>query len=847
MVQSRTSNTPQEGAGTVNIRPLRCNKGLDNEGSSLQNLWQEIRYCARVLLKNPGFAAVCILTLALGIGANTAVFSVVNSMLFRPLPVNNPQQITMLAFRQKHGALNSNFSYPELRDIRASTARSFSDVFGYQLGLDGLSVNGRAERVVTSYVTGNFFSALGIQPVLGSFMRPGEGETSGTGPGIVLGYDYWQTRFQGATSIIGQKVLLNGHPTSVIGVAPKGFRGVFTLGNMQAYVPLGMAVTEGLPSDFLANRTFRNVTVFARLRPDQRLAQAQAQLNVVASRIAHDHPESDKDLTLEVFPELRSRPGPDSGSSVLIISALFLALSAVVLLLACVNVANILLVRATIRQREMAIRVALGAARKTLIRQLLTESLLLGFIGGAFGILLGFVASLSLSSVPLGTDLPLRLDFAFDWRVFGYAFGAALLAGLLVGVVPALRASKANVNEILQQGGRGSVGGHHRLRNALVSAQVAASLALLIIAGLFTRSLAEAQRISLGFDPHHVVNFDMDPSEIGYTEAQGQAFYRKVLENVRALPGVQSASLAANVPMGYINSADDVTIPGKETRHTISYDVITPGYFDTMGIKLLRGRAFTDADKPDATFTAVISQGMANELWHNQDPMGREFHMLGEPAHPLRIVGVVNNTKQTPRGRRTSFFYVPLAQHYTNNSFETLQVRTAGDPKTIVPEIERTLHVLAPDLPVFDVQTMTDALYTLNGLLIFQIGACLAGALGLVGLILAVVGVYGVISYAASQQTHEIGLRMALGAHPVSILRMMFSRGLLIVGIGLVLGLAATVAAAGVVENFIVISPTDPLTYSAVTALLTTVALLACYIPARRAMRVDPMVALRYD
>ncbi len=813
----------------------------------MQNLWQEIRYCARVLLKNPGFAAVCILTLALGIGANTAVFSVVNTLLFRPLPVYNPQQITMLAFRQKHGPLNNNFSVPELRDLRANAAPSFSDVFGYQLGLDGLSVNGRAERVVTSYVTGNFFSALGIQPVVGSFMRPAEGETSGAGPGIVLGYDYWKSRFQGAPGIIGQKVLLNGHPTSVIGVAPKGFHGVFTLGNMQAYIPLGMAVAEGLPPDFLANRTFRNLTVFARLRPDKSLAQAQAQLNVVASRIAHDHPESDKDLTLEAFPELRSRPGPDSGNSVLIVSALFLALSAVVLLLACVNVANILLVRATIRQREMAIRVALGAARKALIRQLLTESLLLGLFGGAFGILLGFLTSLSLSSVPLGTDLPLRLDFAFDWRVFGYAFAAALLAGLLVGVVPALRASKANVNEILQQGGRGSVGGRHRLRNALVSAQVAASLTLLIIAGLFTRSLAEAQRISLGFDPFHVVNFDMDPSEIGYTEAQGQVFYRNVLEHVRALPGVQSASLAANVPMGYINSADDVTIPGKETRHSISYDVITPGYFDTMGIKLLRGRAFTDADKADATFTAVISQGMAKELWPKQDPMGREFHMLGDPAHALRIIGVVNNTKQTPRGRRTSFFYVPLAQHYTNNSFETLQVRTPGDPKTIVPEVERTLHLLAPDLPVFDVRTMTEALYTLNGLLIFQIGAWLAGALGLVGLILAVVGVYGVISYAASRQTHEIGLRMALGANPLSILRMMFSRGLLIVGIGLVLGLAATVAAAGVVENFIVISPTDPLTYSAVTALLTAVALLACYIPARRAMRVDPMVALRYD
>jgi predicted permease len=678
-------------------------------------------------------------------------------------------------------------------------------------------------------------------------MRPGEGETNGAGPGIVLGYDYWQNRFGGSPGVIGQKVILDGHATTIVGVAPKGFHGLYTLVSTQAYIPLGLVGLEGLASDFLENRTFRNILVYGRLRPGQSLSQAQALLNVVATRISHDHPESDKDLTLQVFPELRSRPSPDSDGTILMISILFLALAGMVLLLAGVNVANFLLVRATVRQREMAIRVALGAARATLIRQLLTESLLLGICGGAFGILLGTAASTALSSIPIGTDLPLHLDFAFDWRVFGYAFAGALLAGLVVGVVPALRASKANVNEVLHQGGRGSVGGRHRLRNVLVSAQVAVSLMLLIIAGLFTRSLAEAQRIDLGFSPSHLVNFDMDPSEIGYNEAQGQIFYRNLLDRVRALPRVQSTSLAANVPMGYINSTDDVTLPGKEKPSTISYDVVTPGYFDTMGIKVLRGRAFTDADKADSPFAAVVSQGMAKELWQKQDPIGREFHMVSDPAHVLRIVGVVNDTKQTPRGRRTSFFYVPLAQHYTNNSFETLQVRTTGDPRAIMPQVEKTIHSLAPDLPVFDVQTMTEALYTLNGLLMFQLGAGLAGALGLLGLVLAVIGVYGVISYAASQQTHEIGLRMALGAKPASILGMMFSRGLLIIGLGLLAGLGAAVAVAGVVGKFVVISPTDPLTYGTVTGLLAAVALFACYIPARRAMRVDPMVALRYD
>ena len=383
----------------------------------MQNLWTtvwtDIRYGARVLVKSPGFTLVCIVTLALGIGANTAMFSVVNPMLFKPLPVKDPQQITVLAFRQKQGPLNSNFSFPELRDLRASTAGSFSEVFAYQLGLDGLSVNGRAERVVTAYVTGNFFSALGIAPALGSSVRPGEGESKAAAPGIVLGYDYWQSRFAGSPSVIGQKVLLNGHPSNIIGVAPKGFHGVNILGNMQAYIPLALVSTEGVPPDFLENRTLRSLTVLARLRPDQNVTQAQALLNVASSRIAHDHPESDKDLTLEVFPEQRARPGPDSGNTVVLVSSFFLVLSALVLLLACVNVANILLVRATIRQREMAIRVALGAGRNTLIRQLLTESLLLGLCGGACGIVLGLFGSLSLSSVPLGTELPLHFDFAF--------------------------------------------------------------------------------------------------------------------------------------------------------------------------------------------------------------------------------------------------------------------------------------------------------------------------------------------------------------------------------------------------------------------------------------------------
>ncbi len=806
-----------------------------------------------MLARNPGLTAVVVLTLGLGIGANTAVFSMVNGLFLRPLPVADPQQITVLTYSQKHGPLNNNFSAPEFRDIRNGSGAAFSEMLGYQIGLDGLSYGGKADRIVTDYVTGNFFSALGLRPAAGRLIRPGEGEMSGADPVIVLGYRYWQSRFAGNPGVIGTKVVVNGHPLTVIGVTPKGFSGLYQIVDTQAYLPLGMVGIEGYPTDFMENRAVRNIFPVGRLRPGVDVGRAQAVLNVVAARLSQDHPEADRDLAIQVFPELRSRPGPEESNEILIVAGLFLTLAALVLVLACVNVANILLVRATVRQREMAIRVALGAAPYNLIRQLLTESVMLGVCGGIGGIALGYWASNALSSLNLATDLPLRLDFGFDWRVFGYALGAAIFAGIIVGLAPAIRASRANINSILQTGGRGSVGGRNRVRSILVAAQVACSLTILIVAGLFTRSLTEVERIHLGFDPTHVANFSMDPTEIGYDEAQGRIFFRDLLQRVRALPGVEAASLANAVPMGYYSNNDTVTIPGyvvgkDQSAPMVEYDVVSPGYFSTMGIRVLHGRAFTDADDAKAPFAAIIGEAMAKKFWPKQDPIGRQFRLSADPKHELRVTGVVNDAHfRSPGGAIHPFFYVPLAQHYTSNSLETLQVRTAGNPETMLPEIERTIHSLAPNLPVFDVKTMQQALYTLNGLLVYRLGAGLAAALGSLGLVLAVVGVYGVISYAAAQSTHEIGLRMALGAQRSNILRMMLRSGLLTVGAGVIAGILITLACAGTISHFVIVSATDPFTYTTVTALLTLVAFCACYIPAHRATRVDPMVALRYD
>jgi predicted permease len=820
----------------------------------METLMQDIRYGIRTLLKNPGLMFIAVLTLGLGIGANTAIFSMVDSLLLRPLPLQDPGRIAVLAMQQKNGGVQPQFSIPDYQDIQKQTSESFSGLAAYLFGLDGLSSEGaKPERIMTSYVSGNFFSMLGLKPALGRFILPSEGETVGADPVMVISYAYWKSHFGGDTAIVGKKVSVDGHPITIIGVAPEGFYGVSPIVAIQGYLPISLAPTGGYPSDMMTNRSNHLIFVIGRLASNADFQKTNASLGVVAQRLSQQYPDVDKDLSVKAYPELRSRPNPDPNNTVLVVSSLFLGLAALVLLLACVNVANILLVRATIREREMAIRAALGAARTRLIRQLLTESILLALMGGVVGILLGHWGSSAFSSLHLGTELPLRFDFHFDWRVFAYAFLFALVTGIVVGLVPAIRASRGNLNTILHAGGRGVVGGKNRLRSSLVVAQVAGSLTLLIIAGLFTRSLGKAQQTSLGFNPSHLLNMTMDPNEIGYNDVQYREFYKNLLDRVRALPGVQSATIASSVPLGYINSGDTLTIEGyqpppDQPPPACQFNIISSGYFETLEIPVVSGRTFKPTDDANTQYVAIVNEAMAKQFWPNTDPIGRQFKMDSDPKHWIQVVGVVKNARfQGLRGNVQSYFFLPFLQQYAANSLGTLQVRTFAAPEAMAPEIERVIGELAPDLPVFDVNTMTQALNTLNGLLFYQIGAVLAALLGILGLILAVVGVYGVISYASSQKTHEIGVRMALGAQPMDILKMIFRQGLFIIVIGLALGIAMALAAARLFGSFLAVSPMDPPTYIAVSAILATVALAACYMPARRAMNVDPMIALHYE
>jgi len=826
----------------------------------MTGLLQDLRYAVRQLRKSPGFTVAAALTLALGIGANTAIFSMVDWLVLRPLPIRDPEQMTYLVFTGGGGNAENQFSYPEFEDIHKQTGEIFSGmapfIFGGLEGAqntpNGLTLNGVTKPVQTVYVGGDFFSMLGVTPYLGRFILPSEGTVAGGDAVVVLSYSYWLSRCDGNPSIIGEKVSINGYPVTVVGVARKGFLGPTPIIETQAYLPLGMfSIERGTTKDFLTNPKVQSMVAFARMKPGTRLEQVQSALGVTGARLLRQYPRDSRNHELRAVP-LRP-PGMITGTNPLPrLAALFLTLAGMVLALACVNVANLFLVRAGSRQREMAVRAALGAARGRLVRQLLTESVVLALLGCMGGVALGLGGTRLLSAIPFQSELPLVLDFSFDWRVFVYAFVLALGTGVFVGVLSALRVSRGNLREILHEGGRTSTGVRQRMRSILVAVEVSGSLALLVVAGLFVRSLASVQKADLGFDPRPVLNFTLDPNEIGYTEAQGRALYREILERTRALPGLQSASFASVVPLSDSVTGADLVIPGHDVLKGqpvphAENNSVSPGYFQTMSIELLRGRDLSDADNEKATRVAVINQAMADLYWPGQDPVGRFFAMSDAAKHPITIVGVVKNSRMSQLyGPYDPLFYLPIAQNYS--AVQTLHVRSEQAPQTIVHEVQQIVQSLAPAMPVYGVRTMKEALHGMNGLLLFEVGAGLAGALGLLGLTLAIVGVYGVMSYSVSQRTQEIGVRMALGAQPVDILRMVGRQGMLIVVIGVALGSLAAFAVGRLVSDFLVdVSPNDPLTYISLSVLLATVALLAGYIPARRASKVDPMVALRYE
>lgn len=820
------------------------------------NLLQDLRFAFRQLVKAPSFTFTVLLTLALGIGANTAVFSLVNFLLLKPLPVPHADQLMTLVTRQGSGAVQNGFSFPEFKAIRAQSESSFSSVVAYAISLDGLATPGQQpQRIMTCYVSGNFFSGLGLTPAAGRLFMPGEGEVMGSDPEIVLGYNYWQQKFGGDKDIVGRAVTLDGHPMTVVGVSPKGFGGLQqAFVAMDAYLPLSQLPVAGTPADQVNGWQNRMFIVNALLRPGVSLAQADAQLSLVANSMERQHPDIEKQLNVEAFPEPSVRLNPGNPRTVYIIAGLFLSLAAMVLLLACVNVANLVLVRATVRQREMAIRSALGAARGRLFAQTITESLLLGLMGGAAGVVLGMWASNALSHLNVHAPIPVTLAFAFDWRIFLYSLLIATLAGLVVGMAPAWRIARANLSAVLHEGGRGVTAGRHWVRDGLVALQIAGSLVLLVVASLFTRSLTAFETTDFGFNPSHVLNFVIDSNEVGMTPQQGHDLASNLVARLHQLPGVQSVSHASSIPFGYFGAGDRLIVDGEPAPanpddRSASYNVVSPEYFSVMGIAMRRGREFTAADNDKSQDVAIVSESTARKFWPGQDAIGRTFRMASEKDRKLTVVGIARDAEFAlfGGGKQAPFFYIPYAQHVAGNSLMVFQLRTEQDPAALIPAAEHAVHELSPQLPVFQVQTMRESLYTLNGLLLFQIGATMTGIMGGLGLTLAVIGLYGVVSYAVSRRVHEIGLRMALGASRTGVFRMIYRQSLAMIAAGIGLGLVVALLAAKAVGQFVVVNVWNPGTFVGVAAVLALAALASCYAPARRAMAVEPMVALRED
>jgi len=819
----------------------------------METFWKDLRYAFRMLLKSPGFTLIAMLALGLGIGANTAIFSVFNGVLWRPLPVKDPQQLVVLASKTPSFDFPLNVSYPDFQDYR-QLKTVFSDLIAYTPSPVNFGSEGRPERAWTEMVSGNYFSMLGIEAVRGRTFAADEGWVPGKDPLLVLSYKFWQKRFGGDPTIIGQTVQVNNHAFTVIGVAPENFRGAYYFLEPDFYIPLTtMGLLDPNQEDDLNKRGASYLRVLGRIQPGVTPAQAMAAAEPLDRRLAQEFPDAHRGMTLLVMPELKARPEPGLVAGFMSTAALvFMLLVGLVLLIACANVANLILARANGRRKEFATRTALGATRGRMIRQMLTETVLLSAFGGILGLIFARWAALALMSVRIPSDVPLRLfDLRMDWRIFTFTFLAALLTGMIAGLIPSLQASRADLADTLKAGGRsgGASTGHHRFRNALVVAQVAVSLLLLACAGFFIRSLQNSAHVDMGFRVDHTLLMSMNVGLQGYKEERGQQFFKQLTERVRSLPGVRDAAIAAYIPMGDENSLDNIYPEGQPTddkskTESTFDDSVQPGYFRTAGTPVIAGREFTEADNATAPHVAIINETFAKEIWPGQDPIGKVFR-IKKDGPPIQVVGLTRTGKYLFLYEKPQLYaYFPMAQSY--NSGVNLFVHTQDDPRRLVTAVREQISQLDAGLPVFNVTTMDVQVQYGKALFPARLGVMFVGTFGVLGLVLASVGVYGVVSYSVSQRTQEIGIRTALGAQRSNVLSMILKQGMAMSLIGTAVGIVLSfLLFRGLGSMLYGVKSTDFLTLGTVSALLLFVAFVASYVPALRATRVDPVVALR--
>ncbi len=820
--------------------------------------WQDIRFAVRMLAKNPGFTFVAIISLAVGMGANTAIFSLVNSALLRPLPqVEDEARLVDLNRSTPDGDEFRQTSYPDYQYFR-----DHNDVFeglaAYTLTPVSVNAGGEAEKARGLLVTGNYFDVLGVRLAHGRGFTVEEDRTPGAVPVAIIGYEFWQRRFGGTGDVIGKQLAINGHSFTIIGVAPRGFKAPFIYFAPEVFVPTMMQAQVMPGSDLLGNHTAGWLGVRGRLRAGVEMEQAQAAMTVLAQRLAAESPEADRE-GVRLHP-IGHVPG-EVRSAVVGFMATLTGIVALVLLIACANVAGMFLARASTRRREFAIRAAVGATRVRLIRQLLTESVLLFLCGGALGVLLAiWMSDLILAFKPAGT-LAVDFDLALDWRVLSFTLAVSLLTGIIFGLAPALAAAKPDVIPALKDGAPGSGLRVSRVRSLFVVGQIAISLMLLVAAALCVRSLHSASRIDPGFEAEGVQLASMNLQIQGYDETRGREFYRRLVEQVKTIPGVEAVSLAYAVQLSGFMSGNSVRIEGFEPPAgqpplSMLSNTVDENYLHTLDVALLAGRDFRRADDQNAPRVSVINETMARRFFGGtREAIGKRFQIISRPRDnraadaggdaTVEIVGVVENGRYYTLGEEAQpFFYLPFAQSY--HGAMTLHLRTQGDASTVLAAVRHETRALDPNVPLANVMPMTQAVSF--SLIPLRLAATIVGGLGGVGLLLAIIGIYSVVSYSVSSRTREIGIRVALGAQTVDVLRVMMKQGIVLTSIGIFVGLGAAFALTRFLSSLLYgVSTTDSLTFVGVPLLLAGVALVGCYIPARRATKVDPMEALRYE
>ena len=824
-------------------------------GAFLDSLMQDVRFAIRGLRRTAGLTAFVVVTLALGIGMTSGTFSMVDGLIFRPYPVPHPGGVVTLA-GTTHDSMIEDFSYREYLDIRDKT-KSYDGVIAYA---DMQAVGFGAEPAATPrvkggmMVSGNFFRVLDVEPRLGRGFREDEDQVPGRDAVVVLGADFWQHEFAADPGVVGRTVRLNGTPFTVIGVAPDSFSGLLTFGHPDFYIPLAMARTfsTNIEKNFFEDRDDRELNVKARLQPGTALAQARNELAVVAKSFERDYPNVTRSRGAAVYTQFQTRTIEDDNWK---FGVIFVILALAVLLVACTNVAGLLLSRARARAREIAVRLALGAGRLRLIRLLLTESLILAILGGLGGIAIGYGLVNwfhSKESIVFETELPMAVPFHMDKRVLLACVGMAVLSALLFGLAPAVQSTRVDLVNALKSADV-DLPGRKRLwgRNLLVVAQVSMSLMLLTAAFLMARGFQHTLLEGTDFTKDHLLMTSFDPRLVQYNAAQTQQFYKLLAERMRESPGVQSEALTQNVPMGQ-EAYDGVTfvpegftMPPDRENFASMMDTADEGYFQTLGIAILRGRAFLASDTVDAPRVAIVNDHFARHYWPGGDAVGKHIRLDSSTGTPVEIVGIAQTIKYQSTSSPIDFVYLPLAQHPVARM--VLMLRSSGDPLQLVQPVKDAVRSLDPNLPMLQTRAYEE-LYLNQAIRGPQMAIDMVGSMGLVGLLLAIAGLYGLMAYNVSRRTHEIGIRMALGAAGSDVLRMVMGKGIVLVAMGTALGLAMGFALERLMNSMLFNSGgVDVVAYLIVVPTLFLVTMLATYVPARRASRIAPTQALRYE